>query len=153
MLKQHVMIRRLKEEVLTELRPKQRTAVMVSIDNAEVEARCKRLTELKEMANSLVNTADNTAAPLSGFTQEKRNELFEMYRKSGEAKLSSIIQYIADLLENNLKFLVFAHHLSVLDGVEEFLKKNRYNYFRLDGSTTPTERQRGVDWFQSGRQL
>ena len=149
LLKEHVMIRRLKEEVLTELRPKQRTAVMVTIDNAEVEAKCKRLTELKEMANSLVNTAESAAAPLSGFTQEKRNELFEMYRKSGEAKLSSIIQYISDLLENDIKFLVFAHHLSVLDGIEEFLKKNRYAYFRLDGSTTPTERQRGVDWFQS----
>ena len=149
LLKQHVMIRRLKEEVLTELRPKQRTAVMVSIDNKDVEARCKRLTELKDMANSLVNTADGAAAPLSGFSQDKRNELFEMYRKSGEAKLSSIIQYIADLLENNAKFLVFAHHLSVLDGIEEFLKKNRYEYFRLDGSTSPMERQRGVDWFQS----
>ena len=127
MLKQHVMIRRLKEEVLTELRPKQRTAVMVSIDDKEVEARCKRLVELKTMADTLVNAADATNAPLSGFTQEKRNELFEMYRKTGESKLSSVIQYIADLLENNAKFLVFAHHLSVLNGVEEYLKKVRPN--------------------------
>ena len=150
LLKEHVMIRRLKEEVLTELRPKQRTAVMVSIDDREVEAKCRRIAELRDMAGSLVDTPDGSSAkPLSGFSAEKRNELFEMYRRTGEAKLSSIIQYISDLLENGAKFLVFAHHLSVLNGIEEYLKRNRYAYFRLDGSTPPAERQKGVDWFQS----
>ena len=150
LLRQHVMIRRLKEDVLTQLMPKARTAVMVTVDDPEVERVCRRLTELRMMAEKMVSsTSMSSAGLLSGFSAETRATLWEMYRKTGEAKLSAVLQYLSDMLENGVKFLVFAHHLSVLDGIEEFLKKQSVNYFRLDGSTSATERQAGVDRFQT----
>ena len=36
--------------------------------------------------------------------------------------------------DDGFKFLIFAHHQVVLDGVESLLKKERVGYFRLDGS-------------------
>ena len=150
LLKKHVMIRRLKDDVLTQLQPKQRTAVMVTIDDPEVERICKRLTELRMMAQKLVDSnSQSTAGLLSGFSAETRATLFEMFKKTGESKLSAVLQYLSDLLENDQKFLVFAHHLSVLDGIEQFLKANNANYFRLDGSTSAADRQAGVDRFQT----
>ena len=151
LMKKHVLIRRLKDEVLTQLQPKQRTAVMVTIDNPEVERVCKRLTELRQAAQKLVDSSstNSTAGLLSGFSAETRATLFDMYKKTGEAKLSAVLQYLSDLLENNTKFLVFAHHLAVLDGIEQFLIKNHVQHFRLDGSTSPADRQAGVDRFQT----
>ena len=153
------MIRRLKEDVLTELRPKTRTAVMVSIDNPEVERTMKRLGHLKDAAQRLVD-ADSSGGggsgggggPLSGFSAESRGLLFEMWQKTGEAKLSAVLQYIADMLTNGCKFLVFAHHRSVLDGIEAFLIKERVAHFRLDGSTSAAARQAGRGLVPDGQQ-
>ena len=46
-----------------------------------------------------------------------------MYSKTGEAKIKGAIGFIKDLLENNLKFLVYAHHLKVLDAIEDSMQK------------------------------
>ena len=150
LLKQRVMVRRLKDEVLTQLAPKSRTAVMVTVDDPEVERVCKRLTELRAMAEKLVaNTSNSTAGIFSGFSAETRATLFEMFKKTGEAKLSAVLQYLSDMLQNGVKFLVFAHHHTVLDGIEQFLVKEGAQYFRLDGHTLPADRQAGVDRFQN----
>ena len=44
------------------------------------------------------------------------------------------------MLENECKFLIFAHHLSVLDGIELYTKNKLVNYIRIDGSINPEKR-------------
>ena len=39
----------------------------------------------------------------------------QAYRLSGMAKIKAIKEYINEILENNIKILVFAHHIKVLD--------------------------------------
>lgn len=39
------------------------------------------------------------------------------YSLTGKAKIKAIIDYIDDLLENDIKFLFFAHHTEVLDEI------------------------------------
>lgn len=34
-----------------------------------------------------------------------------------------------------MKFIVFAHHLDMLNSLENFAKKKNYEYMRIDGST------------------
>lgn len=46
----------------------------------------------------------------------------ELYTQSGVAKLPGIIEYIEGLLKENKKFLVYAHHQEVMNGLEEFVK-------------------------------
>ena len=48
----------------------------------------------------------------------------------------------------DVKFLVFAHHLHVLNEVEVALKKKKIEYFRLDGKTSQNDRHSGVKRFQ-----
>jgi SWI/SNF-related matrix-associated actin-dependent regulator 1 of chromatin subfamily A len=37
---------------------------------------------------------------------------------TGKAKIKGIKDYLAELLENDIKFIFFAHHMLVLDEVE-----------------------------------
>lgn len=56
------------------------------------------------------------------------------YRLSGEAKLPGTCDFLETLIENECKFLVFAHHLSVMDSIEQFIIKKKVPYMRIDGS-------------------
>ena len=40
------------------------------------------------------------------------------YRLTGESKLPGIADFLESLIENNCKFIVFAHHKIVIDGIE-----------------------------------
>ncbi len=39
------------------------------------------------------------------------------YRLTGEAKIKGCCEFIETLYENGAKFLIFAHHKSVMDGI------------------------------------
>ena len=43
------------------------------------------------------------------------------YRLTGEAKVQGCIEFIDILLESGCKFLLFAHHLTVLDSFQKYL--------------------------------
>jgi len=47
-------------------------------------------------------------------------------------------------LENNCKFLVFAHHLVILDGIENAMKKKKQPYIRIDGQVSHTKRYEAI---------
>jgi SWI/SNF-related matrix-associated actin-dependent regulator 1 of chromatin subfamily A len=47
----------------------------------------------------------------------------EAYKLTGESKVQGTTDFMDNLLENGCKFLVFAHHLSVMDGIEEYTRK------------------------------
>jgi SWI/SNF-related matrix-associated actin-dependent regulator 1 of chromatin subfamily A len=51
------------------------------------------------------------------------------------------------LLEAGAKFLLFAHHRSVLDGYEAHLKKKKTGYIRIDGKVNPEKRHERVQKF------
>jgi SWI/SNF-related matrix-associated actin-dependent regulator 1 of chromatin subfamily A len=48
--------------------------------------------------------------------------------------------------------LVFAHHLDILDAIEDTVKKSEIKYVRIDGSTKNEQRQFNVDIFQKDEQ-
>lgn len=53
-----------------------------------------------------------------------------------------------DLLEAGKKFLVFAHHQSMLDSLQAEVEEMKYDFIRIDGSTASEQRQVLVDKFQ-----
>ena len=66
------------------------------------------------------------------------------YRLTGEAKVQGCTEFIETLIENGAKFLVFGHHKSVLDHLENFVKKKRVGYVRIDGSVPVEKRHNRV---------
>lgn len=72
----------------------------------------------------------------------------EGYRLTGEAKVSGICEFMDNLLDNECKFLIFAHHKSVMDGIETFAKQKKVEYIRIDGSVSIDKRHERVQAFQ-----
>ena len=69
------------------------------------------------------------------------------YRLSGEAKVKGICEFIETLAENGAKFLVFAHHRTVMDEIESFLKKKKIGSIRIDGKVKSEMRNERVKAF------
>ena len=53
-----------------------------------------------------------------------------------------------ELIENEVKFIIFAHHLDVLNAVEESVRKKNVKYMRIDGGVNHEERHARVKRFQ-----
>lgn len=43
--------------------------------------------------------------------------------------------YLKQVLKENKKFIVFAHHHSMLDAIDKCLTKQKVEFIRIDGST------------------
>ena len=71
------------------------------------------------------------------------------YKLTGSSKVKGICDYVSYLVQNDCKFIIFAHHLEVLDAIENTVTKERVKYIRIDGSTTQDRRHRGVENFQT----
>ena len=67
---------------------------------------------------------------------------------SAMAKLNSVKEYISSILENDIKLIIFAHHIEVMDQLEIHIKSLKFHYIRLDGSVNPETRKKKVDMFQ-----
>ena len=58
-------------------------------------------------------------------------------------------QYVEEMLDNKVKFLLFAHHRCLLDALEAALRGRRVRYMRIDGATPSAQRHEHVRQFQS----
>lgn len=56
--------------------------------------------------------------------------------------------YLTALLDNDVKLLIFAHHVAVMDELEDHLKNMKLGYIRIDGSTSNDLRKKHVKSFQ-----
>ncbi|KAK2962323.1 putative TATA-binding protein-associated factor 172 [Blattamonas nauphoetae] len=141
MLAETVMIRRLKKDVLTQLPEKRRIAIYLDIGDAK--KRRKAEARMMEEAKAAISAQASTGQ-LGGDQDEN---IMRAYQNSGIDKLPAVKDYIKDQLEKQ-KFLVFAHHKVVMDGICEIFKTND-EYIRIDGDTPGETRQALVDYFQS----
>ena len=69
------------------------------------------------------------------------------YRLTGMAKVKGVCEFIETLSENGAKFLIFAHHISVMDELQKFLKQKKIGHVRIDGTVPPEKRHERVKAF------
>jgi SWI/SNF-related matrix-associated actin-dependent regulator 1 of chromatin subfamily A len=53
---------------------------------------------------------------------KNKDNLMENYRSTSLAKIPGVVNYVTKLLEVQDKFLVFAHHLQLLDAISQALQ-------------------------------
>ena len=53
-----------------------------------------------------------------------------------------------ELLQNDVKMLIFAHHVVVLDGIEAALVEKKVRFMRIDGRVSKEARHESVKQFQ-----
>ncbi|KAJ1617832.1 P-loop containing nucleoside triphosphate hydrolase protein [Pavlovales sp. CCMP2436] len=149
------MIRRRKAEVLTELPRKRRQRVALELEpkSSSALALAALATERRKVGLD-AQTLEGQAMWDSHFAH--RQLMTESWQTTGLAKLEPACAFIRETLEGcgeGEKLLVFAHHKTVLDGLEEALVRAKASMIRIDGSVPPAERTRLVNLFQNQRDV
>ncbi|NWW87275.1 ZRAB3 endonuclease, partial [Rhynochetos jubatus] len=138
-----IMIRRLKNDVLTQLPPKVRQRIPFDLPDAAAKNLNTTFAEWEKLMRNL-----NSDANENHFSQVM-NLITRMYKETAIAKAGAVKDYIKMMLANDkLKFLVFAHHLSMLQACTEAVIENKVRYIRIDGSVPSAERIHLVNQFQ-----
>ena len=78
---------------------------------------------------------------------DKHNYLVSAYNLTATAKIKGIQEFVETLLENRVKFLIFAHHYAVLDAIEDTVTKKKVSHVRIDGKIEATKRYEAVRKF------
>ncbi|CAG8594392.1 11800_t:CDS:2 [Paraglomus brasilianum] len=148
MLEQTVLIRRIKKDVELELPTKGRQLVCIEIDET-FKREFKKLKGSSESLRQQIVTASGLQQ--KRLVRQKETLMTKMYLFTGTAKIPPVIEYLTTLYkETTKKFLVYAHHLSILDAIEEALTTElKADVIRIDGSTAAQHRQALCDTFQT----
>ncbi|XP_012783662.2 DNA annealing helicase and endonuclease ZRANB3 isoform X2 [Ochotona princeps] len=135
----NIMIRRLKSEVLTQLPPKIRQRIPFDLPSASAK---ELNTSFEEWERLMKSPNSDTPVSVMGL-------ITRIYKQTAIAKAGAVKDYIKMMLQNDsLKFLVFAHHLSMLQACTEAVIENKTRYIRIDGSVPSSERIHLVNQFQ-----
>lgn len=140
-LSQTVMIRRRKTELLNQLPQKKRSVIVVETEASAIEHLRSTLAELAS-AEQKANAGDQQAA------SRVKALMSKAFQMTAVAKVRPVLDYCAQLMKSNGKFLLFGYHELMLDAVETWLKERNSLWIRIDGKTEMTERQSLVDRFQ-----
>jgi SWI/SNF-related matrix-associated actin-dependent regulator of chromatin subfamily A-like protein 1 len=116
-LRETVMIRRLKTNVLSELPPKKRLKIAVAVSQEQQDM-------IAHVTETLVTSRANEGHAKS-FDQLRM--VIELFNDSGRAKLPQVLDHIRGFLMQNPteKVIVFAHHRDVLLGIESLCRGMR----------------------------
>ncbi|KRX03262.1 P-loop containing nucleoside triphosphate hydrolase [Pseudocohnilembus persalinus] len=165
-LRKNIMVRRLKKDVLQELPPKRRQRIKISTDQKVVnqiltilnqtgansfEKLFKALRNEKNGLNEGILQNDDFIQTDEGGSMYEA--LTKCYLLTGKAKIPGILEYIHELLENDVKFIIFAHHLEVLDAIQEYVQKHSVQFIRIDGGVGHSDRHTRVKSFQENENV
>jgi SWI/SNF-related matrix-associated actin-dependent regulator 1 of chromatin subfamily A len=140
-LRKNLMVRRLKDQVLHELPPKQWHPFPLDITSDIRRAINHPGWKEAEKLYDLDPDGFAKAIPVDGAVSTARLEL-------GLAKAPGVIGYIEDLLESGVeKVVIGAWHIQVMELMREKLK--HYGLVYMDGRTSDANKQRAVDAFQT----
>lgn len=157
-LRSTCMVRRRKDDVLTELPPKRWSTITVDGDPA-VMAEYRRAEE--DIVSFLADRARIAAEESGATSEEARRIAWEtatraaaaehlvaisaLKRIAARAKIAPARQWIADFLATGSKLVAFAHHREIVDLVADEFATGR----RITGETAIPDRQSAVDEFQT----
>ena len=143
-LRRHMMVRRLKKNVLKSLPPKTRTVVPVDLPPKEM----KEYTTLRDQFVRWLKVF----APKIGKSERQANRLVQMgylKRLAGISKTKIIHEWIDNFLEEtDEKLIVFGIHKKMLLPLYDKYKKQAV---LVNGSVTGKERQKRVEKFQKDK--
>jgi SWI/SNF-related matrix-associated actin-dependent regulator 1 of chromatin subfamily A len=112
-------------------------------DIKQVNALFRELEVIKSKTKSSKSEEEAEALKFS-----EKNLINKIYINSGEAKIPAVLDYLGTVIEAGCKFLVFAHHHSMIDSIYQFFLKKKIGCIKIDGNTPPTSRQALVTDFQ-----
>lgn len=128
-LREYFMIRRTKDEVLNQLPLKSRRQIILSTKASTKTADSKVVGEVIEQS------------------------IMAQYAEAATIKVSTVKEYIDTMLLRDLKFIIFAHHTVMIDGLGEHLQEKNVKFIRIDGSVPNSARHKLVTEFQNDEEV
>ena len=142
MLQKHVMLRRKKSDVLTELKEKVRYKEIIDADinyyNKELEKIWKKLEDDRKIAQ---NAFDASSAYQRAIQSERQ--------AAGIAKLPHVINFVKNIMEIEESVVVFCHHKSIHSLLHQSLAE--FKPAAIIGGQSDKVRQHQIDSFQDGQ--
>ena len=160
-LRSSLMVRRLKKDVLKELPPKRRQVIEVEPNGASAAVKAEQAAWAKvedriAAAKARVEVAKagdseqaykSAVAALTETMQHAFTEISGARHDVAMAKVPSVVEHVKNVLEDQDKVIVFAHHLDVIDKLVKELSE--FGVVSLKGSDSMESRQAAVDSFQN----
>lgn len=145
------MLRRTKEDVLNDLPEKTEITLPVELSKDEMALyetlRQQAIANIEGGSKSIVQTL----AEITRLRQAACHpRLVDDKLTLPSSKSQAFLELVGNLMDNGHRALVFSQFTSHLALIREELDKLSINYLYLDGSTSPTERNRLVRAFQMG---
>ncbi len=136
-----LMLRRTKDEVLSELPPKRRLVQYIDFDD---KLYARLMEPLKEKFACLRLAATPSQRALI------EDDICQIHRQAtGAAKAPYVAAFVSALLEGGEKVLLMAHHHAVMDIYKKELKA--YQPVFVTGRETDAQKAKSVDAFMSGK--
>ncbi|GFP84534.1 swi/snf-related matrix-associated actin-dependent regulator of chromatin subfamily a-like protein 1 [Phtheirospermum japonicum] len=168
LLKQSVMIRRLKEHVLLQLPPKRRQIIKLILRKSDINSAMATL-GLETVDTSADTNAENAPIHVADEDQDcdMNKKLSKKLSALGLAKLPGFFEWLSihpimvevdgeettEESSSSHKMIVFAYHHKVLDGVQAFLCEKGIQFVRIDCTITGNDRQLAIQSFQSSKKV
>ena len=154
------ILRRIKEEVLTELPEKTVTVLNSEMEDEQQKIYMSFMAEAREeVANELIgqNFEKNQMKILALLMRLRQicchPKLFIDNYENGSGKLNLCMEIIKDAIQGNHKILLFSGYTSMFDILEKELDSEGIKYFKLTGQTKVGERIKLVDEFNENEEI
>jgi superfamily II DNA or RNA helicase len=152
---QPFILRRTKNQVLSELPPRTEITLHVELSTEErVMYEAMRKAALQRLSESDAPTATKHLQVLAEITRLRRmccNPRLVMPEADlSSSKLQVFSEVLEELLDNQHKTLVFSQFVDHLKIIQDYLNERGISYQYLDGSTPPKQRKKSMEAFQAG---
>ncbi len=151
------ILRRKKEEVLKDLPPKMEHVIYVKMTDKQRELYNARLSLLRKELREKTEKEwqEDRLKILAELTRLRQiccdpSLCFENY-KGGSGKMDTCMELIEEAVEGEHRTLVFSQFVTVLNKIEQELRKRNIPFLFLSGKNTKEERRRMVEEFQKGQ--
>jgi hypothetical protein len=166
-----VMVRRLKDDVLSELPPKTRSYLPIPLDPPARKEYDRAFGEFAGWLDTELTRRMRAAFEAEGTTErgadaelrqavsmrvakalqaEALVKLGYLRRLVGASKVGPAVERISEFADAGEPVIVFAEHKAVVAGIQDGLEKLGIKYVTIDGSTPAEGRKSIVDAFQRG---
>ncbi|MDP7322300.1 MAG: DEAD/DEAH box helicase [Bacteriovoracaceae bacterium] len=143
------ILRRTKEQVLTELPEKVENHIYLNFNEAEKEHYLSTLASIRKKMQTVQQGRKYTEI-LKSLLQLRQLCLWQNHKFLLSTKIDFLLENLEQLLEEGHKVLVFSQFTTYLDHIQNKIRERSWNFARIDGSQNMKKRQAEVDRFQNG---
>ena len=148
------ILRRTKDEVLTELPEKVENNMIVELSKEQKKLYMAYVKRAKKELREFDKEENNNLKVLAILTKLRQicnsPQLFDENYTGEVAKIELLKELMPDILSNGHRILIFSQFLGTLEEIKEELEKEKVEYFYIDGSVKSKERMEISKKFNSG---